>query len=110
MLIDLEIIAQIAVSAGFHPELLFAGAAGGWLAHTYQGPAEFKSRISRILFSALVASWFTPVTVHLMNLPADPVLAKFPLAFAFGLLTVDVLGHGIISMARKWFKEKSDGK
>ena len=42
-------------------------------------------------------------------LPAEPPIAKFPLALAFGLLTMDVLGEGVISLARKWFKEKSNG-
>ena len=91
---------------GLHPELLFAGAAGGWLALTYQGPSTFLVRSRRVVLSALAATWCTPLTIHLLALPADPSIAKFPLALAFGLLTMDVLGKGVISLARKWFKEK----
>ena len=93
---------------GLYPELLFAGAAGGWLALTYQGPTVFPVRSRRVVLSALAATWCTPLTIHLLGLPAEPPIAKFPLALVFGLLTTDVLGKGVISLARKWFREKSN--
>lgn len=91
---------------GLHPELLFAGAAGGWLALTYQEPTSFLVRSSRVVLSAFAATWCAPLAVHLMGLHSEPPIAKFPLAFAIGLLTMDVLGKGVIAVARKWFKER----
>lgn len=93
---------------GLHPELLFAGAAGGWLALTYQEPTSFLVRSRRVILSAFTATWCAPLAVHLMGLPAEPQIAKFPLAFAIGLLTMDVLGKGVIAVARKWFKEREN--
>lgn len=91
---------------GLHPELLFAGASGGWLALTYQEQTTFWIRSRRVLLSALAATWCTPLVIYLANLPSEPPVAKFPVALALGLLTMDVLGKGVISLAHKWFKEK----
>ena len=91
---------------GLHPELLFAGASGGWLALTYQEQTTFWIRSRRVLLSALAATWCTPLVIHLASLPSEPPVAKFPVALALGLLTMDVLGKGVISLAHKWFKGK----
>ena len=104
----IDFISSIGTVMGLHPELLLAGAAGGWLAVTYQDPLPFWVRSHRVTLSALSATWCTPLTVQLLGFPLDPPVAKFPLALAFGLLTMDVLGRGVISLARKWFKEKSN--
>lgn len=104
----IEMLSTLGSATGLYPELLFAGAAGGWLALTYQEPTAFLVRSRRVVLSALAATWCTPLTIHLLELPVDPPIAKFPLALAFGLLTMDVLGKGVISLARKWFKEKSN--
>lgn len=95
--------------AGLFPELMFAGAAGGWLALTYQEQARFATRISRVLLSSLAATWGTPLGIHLLNISAEPAIVKFPLAFGLGLITMDVLGNGVISVARRWFKERGRG-
>lgn len=99
-------ISSVGLVLGLHPELLFAGAAGGWLALTYQDPTPFLVRSRRVILSAFAATWCAPLAVHLMGLPAEPPIAKFPLAFAIGLLTMDVLGKGVIAVAHKWFKER----
>lgn len=102
----IDFISSIGAVMGLHPELMLAGAAGGWLAITYQNSLPFWVRSRRVVLSALSATWCTPLTIHWLELPAEPPIAKFPLALAFGLLTMDVLGKGVISLARKWFKEK----
>lgn len=104
----IEMISSVGLVLGLHPELLFAGAAGGWLALTYQDPTPFLVRSRRVILSAFAATWCAPLAVHLMGLPAEPPIAKFPLAFTIGLLTMDVLGKGVISMARKWFNERGN--
>lgn len=103
----IDFISSIGAVMGLRPELMLAGAAGGWLAITYQNSSPFWVRSRRVVLSALSATWCTPLTIHLLELPAEPPIAKFPLALAFGLLTMDVLGKGVISLARKWFEEKS---
>lgn len=103
-----ETLSAIGLVMGLHPELLFAGAAGGWLALTYQEPTEFWVRSRRVILSAFAATWCAPLAVHLMGLPTEPPIAKFPMAFTLGLLTMDVLGKGVISMARKWFNERGN--
>ena len=67
---------------GLHPELLFAGASGGWLALTYQEQTTFWIRSRRVLLSALAATWCTPLVIHLASLPSEPPVAKFPVALA----------------------------
>lgn len=104
----IEMISSVELVLGLHPELLFAGAAGGWLALTYQDPTPFLVRSRRVILSAFAATWCAPLAVHLMGLPAEPPIAKFPVAFTIGLLTMDVLGKGVISMARKWFNERGN--
>ena len=104
----IDMFADVGLVMGLYPPLLFAGAAGGWLALTYQEQSTFVVRSRRVVLSALAATWCTPLTIHLLKLPAEPPIAQFPLALAFGLLTMDVLGKGVISLARKWFKEKSN--
>ena len=104
----IETLSTFGLATGLYPELLFAGAAGGWLALTYQEPTAFLVRSRRVVLSALAATWCTPLAIHLLGLPSEPPIAKFPLALAFGLLTMDVLGKGVISLARKWFREKSN--
>ena len=103
-----ETLSIIASVMGLHPELLFAGAAGGWLALTYQDPTPFLVRSRRVILSAFTATWCAPLAVHLMELPVEPSISKFPLAFVIGLLTMDVLGKGVIAVARKWFKERGN--
>ena len=102
----IEMVSTVVTFLGLRSELMFAGAAGGWLALTYQEPSSFAKRFSRIILSSLAATWFTPWTIHQLALTTEPALVKFPLAFGLGLITMDVLGRGIISLARKWFKEK----
>lgn len=99
---------EVGSALGMRPQLLLSGAAGGWLALTYQGPSSFLVRSRRIILSSLAATWCTPLATYLLALPTDPSITDFPLALAIGLLTMDVLGKGVISTARKWFKENAD--
>lgn len=96
---------------GIHSELLLAGAAGGWLAMTYhQAPISLLGRISRIVLSSLIAAWSVPLVTVLVDLPHSADIVKYPMALVIGLLTMDVLGKGIISMARKWIKNHGNDR
>lgn len=94
------------VSTGLQPPLLFAGAAGGWLAVTYIEELRWYDRANRVFLSALAAAWSTLAVVKWMGLTNDVDIAKYPVALVIGLLTMDVLGKGIIRAARKWFADR----
>jgi hypothetical protein len=92
---------------------MLAGAWGGWWAISYQPPMKARSRLSRILISAMAAGWIVPGVVALAIqrgwLPAaiDPDAIQFPAALLTGLLAVDVLGRGALRWAEAKAKEVS---
>jgi hypothetical protein len=91
------------IATGLQPELLVAGAAGGWWAMSYQPPIKPFTRANRIIVSALVAAWLTPLTIHLLNKYVEdiPTVASLSVALCVGLVTIDVLGSGFMRIAKK---------
>lgn len=94
------------VSTGLQPELLVAGAAGGWWAMSYQESMPALKRGTRIVLSALVAAWSTPLAASFIDLPGRMHMLQFPVAMAIGLATIDVLGLGVLSMVRRLIERK----
>lgn len=96
----------LGVATGLQPELLLAGAAGGWWALTYAPPAGALARANRIALSSAIAAWTAPPATawaaRALELPATTALAGLQIAAALGvgLLAVDVLGRGLLSLAR----------
>lgn len=54
------------------------------------------------MLSSLIAAWVTPLAIAVVSLPHDLNVVKFPFAVVLGLLTMDVLGRGVIALAHKW--------
>lgn len=96
------------VATGLQPELLMAGAAGGWWAMSYQDSIPAFKRASRIVISSLVAAWATPLAASFVDLPQAPAL-QLPVALVIGLATIDVLGLGVLSMVRRFIDRKGGG-
>ena len=100
-------ITLFGVATGIDPVLLFAGAAGGWWAMTYQPVLGVANRLSRIAISALAAAGGTPLAIayaaqgeHLQyGVPES--LVGFPVAMGIGLLAVDVIGRSVIRRAKQ---------
>lgn len=94
------------IATGLQPELLVAGAAGGWWAMSYQPPIKPFTRANRIIVSALVAAWLTPLTIYLLSKYVEdiPTVASLPVALCVGLVTIDVLGSGFTRIAKKLLK------
>lgn len=91
------------IATGLHPALLLAGAAGGWWAMSYQSATSVLGRMHRIVISALVAAWGAPALSMLGWMPEaipDQVL-QLVLALIIGLTTIDVLGRGLMALARR---------
>lgn len=95
-------ITLLGVATGLHPALMLAGAAGGWWAMSYQSQHSAWSRINRIVVSALVSAWGAPVLASLDVMPAAVPRAALQLALALtiGLVTIDVLGRGLLGLIR----------
>lgn len=87
---------------GLQPELLIAGAAGGYWSISYQPAMSAFSRINRIILSSLVAAWLAPLVVFLLakNSVDLPAMTKFPMALVIGLITIDVLGKSLMIIAK----------
>lgn len=94
------------VATGLQPELLVAGAAGGWWAMSYQEPLPALKRGTRIVLSALVAAWSTPLAASFVDLPGRMHLLQFPVALLIGLVTIDVMGLGVLSMVRRFIERR----
>lgn len=99
-------ITAFGVATGLHPSLLIAGAAGGWLAMSYQPSLGALNRVTRVVMSALVAAWSTPLGASLLNMPERLHLMYMPIAFGVGLIAFDVLGPGVIGIVKKFFARK----
>lgn len=95
------------VATGLQPELLIAGAVGGWWAMSYQGLLSLWTRIKRIFVSAMVGAWSAPIIVYLISekLVTIPHAASLPVALGVGLLTIDVLGTGLSGVASRFLKK-----
>lgn len=108
-------ITILGITTGLQPQLLVAGAAGGWWAITYLPPSSALSRINRVLISAVVAAWSAPAAVGLaMHQQWLPTVAPVPVlealaALGVGLLTIDVLGGGALAFARRWIGRREEG-
>lgn len=108
-------ITLLGVATGLQPQLLVAGAAGGWWAVTYLPPSSALSRINRVLISAAVAAWGAPAAVgiglHNGWIPAIAPVAALEMlaALGIGLLTIDVLGGGALAFARRWIGRREGG-
>lgn len=96
------------IVTGLHPALLITGAAGGWWALGYQPePLPLPRRLSALALAALSAAWGTPPAVaFLLSLGWLPVtmtaeLIQYPVALVTGLLTHNVIGPGLMALARK---------
>jgi hypothetical protein len=91
------------IATGLQPELLVAGAAGGWWAMSYQPPIKPFTRANRIVLSSLIAAWLTPLTLHLIGRYVEeiPTAAALPVALCVGLISIDVLGSGFTRIAKK---------
>ena len=110
-------ITVLGVTTGLHPELLVAGAAGGWWAVTYLPPMPPLSRVNRVMLSSVVAAWIAPAAIglaeHVGWLPAIAPQRVLELiaALGIGLLTIDVLGGGVLTFARRWIvRREGDSK
>ncbi len=96
----------LGVSTGLQPALMIAGAAGGWLAMTYIGPLSWYDRVNRVFLSSLASSWGTMVLLEHFDLYEDAQVFQFAVSFVIGLLTMDVIGKGIIKIAKKWLGDQ----
>ena len=108
-------ITILGITTGLQPQLLVAGAAGGWWAVTYLPPSSALSRINRVLISAAVAAWSAPAVIgfalHQQWLPpvASVSVLETLAALGIGLLTIDVLGGGALTFARRWVGKREGG-
>jgi hypothetical protein len=99
-------ITLLGVATGLQPELLLAGAAGGWWALTYAPPARALARINRISLSSTIAAWTAPPATAwaagTLGLPdAMPAAGlQILIALGVGLIALDVLGRGLLGLAR----------
>jgi hypothetical protein len=97
------------VVTGLHPVLMVAGAAGGWWALTYiENMPGVASRVSRVMISSLVATWFAPFSTQILHnfygglgFSVDIVL-EAAIGMLLGFLTFDVLGGSVMSIAKRW--------
>lgn len=96
-------ISIFGVTTGLQPELLFAGAAGGWWSLSFQPDLSVFARANNILIASLAGAWGAPWIVHLLGDAPRYEVAIFPTAGVLGLLSVVVLGPGLISLGKRWF-------
>lgn len=95
------------VSTGLQPPLMIAGAAGGWLALTYIGPLTWYDRLNRVFLSSLASAWGTIAILQHFKLNEEAHIFQYAISFVIGLLTMDVLGKGIINLAKKWMENRN---
>lgn len=99
-------ITLLGVATGLQPELLLAGAAGGWWALTYAPPVKALARVNRITLSSAIAAWVSPPAAAwaagTLGLPeAIPTAGlQILIALGVGLIALDVLGRGLLGLAR----------
>jgi hypothetical protein len=107
-------ITLLGIATGLHPELLLAGAAGGWWALSYVPPIGIWARANRVMLSSAVAAWAAPpaaawaggIARHMGEtggwLPDVLPAAAWQIvaALGIGLLAVDVLGRGLLAIGR----------
>lgn len=99
-------ITVLGIATGLQPALMLAGAWGGWWAMSYQPPLSLSARLSRIFISAVAAGWLAPGAIAFAHdkawlpaaIPAENL--HFPAALLTGLLAVDVIGRGMLKLAR----------
>lgn len=99
-------ITILGVATGLHPALMLAGAAGGWWALSYQPTKTLLSRVNRILLSSVIAAWSAPVLAASSYIPEGipTVPVQLLAALLIGLAAMDVLGRGLLSIARRQIK------
>lgn len=68
---------------------------------SYQEPLPALKRVARIVLSSLIAAWSTPLGASLINMPERLHLLKLPVALVLGLLAIDVMGQGIMTIVRR---------
>lgn len=99
-------ITVLGIVTGLHPALMLAGAAGGWWAMSYQPQISVLGRMNRVLLSSIVSAWGAPVAAAAgasvlpssMTLPHSAI--ELGVALIMGLVTIDVLGRGLLSLVR----------
>lgn len=104
-------ITILGIVTGLQPELMLAGAAGGWWAQVYIGPTSALARINRLLLAAFIAAWASPPSVAFAAgygwLPDALPLKAWQLlaALGFGLIALDALGRGAMTLIRGWLRK-----
>lgn len=99
-------ITVLGIITGLHPALMLAGAAGGWWAMSYQHQMTVLGRLNRVLLSSIVAAWGAPVAAaagaSIIPSPVSLPHSAIELGFALiiGLVTIDVLGRGLLAIVR----------
>jgi len=105
-------ITILGIATGLHPALLLAGAAGGWWSMSYQSQISALGRLNRILLSSVVAAWGAPVAaaagasfVPSLDLTSRSAI-ELGVALVIGLVTIDVLGRGLLAVVRKKMEDE----
>ena len=99
-------ITVLGIITGLHPALMLAGAAGGWWAMSYQLQMTVLGRLNRILLSSIVAAWGAPVAAAAgaslipSSVPLPHSAIELSFALIIGLVTIDVLGRGLLAIVR----------
>lgn len=99
-------ITVLGIITGLHPALMLAGAAGGWWAMSYQPQMTVLGRLNRILLSSIVAAWGAPVaaaagaSIIPSSVPLPHSAIELGIALIIGLVTIDVLGRGLLAIVR----------
>ncbi len=106
-------VAVFGVVTGLHPQLLVAGFAGGLWALFYHEASPLLRRILGAIMSALIAAWISPAASYAVtSLPFWPTaiprdLLQFPVALIIGLLSMAVLGPGLLALTRRKIEDAS---
>jgi len=105
-------ITILGVATGLHPALLLAGAAGGWWSMSYQSQLSALGRLNRILLSSVVSAWGAPVAAAAgasfmpsLDLTSRSAI-ELGVALVIGLVTIDVLGRGLLAVVRKKMEDE----
>ena len=105
-------ITILGVATGLHPALLLAGAAGGWWSMSYQSQLSALGRLNRILLSSVVSAWGAPVAAAAgaSFMPSLDLTSRSAIelcvALVIGLVTIDVLGRGLLAVVRKKMEDE----
>lgn len=104
-------ITVLGVVTGLQPDLMLAGAAGGWWAQIYVQPANAWARINRLLLAAVIAAWAAPPAVAFAGkwLPTMiPTIAwQWLAALGVGLVAIDALGRGLLTLTRAVLRKRT---